>query len=152
MPPWAALSPALALAARPSLCALEALREIVCGATMTAPGGACALRKASRNTPVGGPPVSLIRSELSLNRGSDPSAHLRTARQTHLCEVAALGVGLAPPPVLPTSSELCSSPSTSAPLSAPTLPTASHQRACRGSRWPQECRPCARLRDRRRKS
>src|SRR5215218_4990805 len=88
---------------------------------------------------------------LTTLRGSGPSVCLSTARQTHLCEVAALGVGLAHPPVLPTSSELCSSPASSAPLSAPTLPTASHQRACRGSRWPQECRPCARLRDRRRK-
>src|SRR5215208_7622773 len=144
------------LPARPfalaSLCARPALRRIVCGETMTAPVGRAHSPLSGRRTnSVRGPPVSLIRSELSLNRGSDPSAHLRTARQTHLCEVAALGVGLAHPPVLPTSSELCSSPASSAPLSAPTLPTASHQRACRGSRWPQECRPCARLRDRRRK-
>src|SRR5215211_7711579 len=46
------------------------LRRIVGGETMTTPGGPSTLRKVS--FPRAPPPVSLIRSELSLYGGSDP--------------------------------------------------------------------------------
>jgi hypothetical protein len=56
----------LSFPARPLLCALEALRWVVGGASMTTPGGAGTPRKACYNfLHVLGPPASLIGSQLS---------------------------------------------------------------------------------------